>query len=227
MDAGKLGSFIAQMRKENHLTQAQLAEKLHVTDKAVSRWERGLGYPDMATMEPLAQALGISLTELMMAERKQEVLITKDDADTAIGNTVDVSRSNGRKKLKRVLTCLMIPCILLCIYWSMTGFMTMDNVALVDYSVLNHQNIITLQVGVTSSIGYTRSYRIVEETEERIVCQFYSTFGGLNSSFGAHNTFILNPQESVTEICFIGYEKEIIPVLKKVNGEWISVRDIN
>lgn len=103
----------------------------------------------------------------------------------------------------------------------------MDNVALVDYSVLNHQNIITLQVGVTSSIGYTRSYRIVEETEERIVCQFYSTFGGLNSRFGAHNTFILNPQESVTEICFIGYEKEIIPVLKKVNGEWISVRDIN
>ena len=43
MDTKKIGAFIAQCRKENQLTQAQLAEKLHVTDKAVSRWERGLG----------------------------------------------------------------------------------------------------------------------------------------------------------------------------------------
>ena len=61
MDAKKFGTFLAATRKEKKMTQAQLAEKIEVTDKAVSRWERGLGFPDITTMEPLADALGISL----------------------------------------------------------------------------------------------------------------------------------------------------------------------
>ena len=50
MDAKKFGNFIAQARREQKLTQAQLAQRLHVTDKAVSRWERGLGFPDIGTI---------------------------------------------------------------------------------------------------------------------------------------------------------------------------------
>ena len=65
MDAKKFGAFLAATRKEKNMTQAQLVEKIDVTDKAVSRWERGLGFPDITTMEPLADALGISLLELM------------------------------------------------------------------------------------------------------------------------------------------------------------------
>ena len=65
VEAKELGDFIAKIRKENQLTQAELAKRLNVTDKAVSRWERGLGYPDINTLEPLADALGVSLTELM------------------------------------------------------------------------------------------------------------------------------------------------------------------
>lgn len=49
-----------------------MAEKIEVTDKAVSRWERGLGFPDITTMEPLADALGISLLELMRSEKLNE-----------------------------------------------------------------------------------------------------------------------------------------------------------
>ena len=65
VEAKEFGRFIAGMRKEKKMTQAELAEKIHVTDKAVSRWERGLGFPDIQTIEPLAQALGISVLELM------------------------------------------------------------------------------------------------------------------------------------------------------------------
>mgnify|MGYP002802871563 FL=1 len=54
MDAEKFGAFIAAARKEKNMTQKALAEKLHVTDKAVSRWERGLGFPDIHTIEPHA-----------------------------------------------------------------------------------------------------------------------------------------------------------------------------
>ena len=60
MEAKELGLFIVRLRKENQITQAELAKRLNVTGKAVSRWERGLGFPDINTLEPLADALSSS-----------------------------------------------------------------------------------------------------------------------------------------------------------------------
>lgn len=71
MDAKTFGTFLAAIRRERGLTQAELAEQIHVTDKAVSRWERGIGLPDINTLEPLAAALGISLSQLMHAGTEQ------------------------------------------------------------------------------------------------------------------------------------------------------------
>lgn len=71
MDAEKFGAFIQERRKELGITQSALAEKLHVTDKAISRWERAVGFPDIKLLEPLAQALEVSLTELLQAKRIQ------------------------------------------------------------------------------------------------------------------------------------------------------------
>ena len=68
MDAKAFGAFLAKTRKDRGLTQNALAEQLHVTDKAVSRWERGLGFPDINTLEPLADALGLTLAQLMHAD---------------------------------------------------------------------------------------------------------------------------------------------------------------
>ena len=65
MDTRDFGAFLSRIRKARGLTQAGLAEQLHVTDKAVSRWERGIGLPDINTLEPLADALGLSLSDLM------------------------------------------------------------------------------------------------------------------------------------------------------------------
>lgn len=58
MDAKRMGCFIARIRKEKKMTQAELAEKLHVTDKAVSRWERGVGFPDIEMPDPAAGSFG-------------------------------------------------------------------------------------------------------------------------------------------------------------------------
>lgn len=63
------GCFIQTRRKELMMTQTQLAEKLNVTAKAVSRWERGVGFPDIQLLQPLADALEISITELMQSRR--------------------------------------------------------------------------------------------------------------------------------------------------------------
>ena len=68
MDAAYTGNQIALRRKELGLTQKELAHRLHVTDKAVSKWERGLNFPDMGTLEPLAEALESSPIALLGLE---------------------------------------------------------------------------------------------------------------------------------------------------------------
>ena len=88
MDATRFGSFVAKMRKENHMTQAELATKIKVTDKAVSRWERGLGFPDINSLEPLAEALGVSVLELMKSEKIEEPSIQCGDADMIVTDTI-------------------------------------------------------------------------------------------------------------------------------------------
>lgn len=68
MDQKRIGAFIAQCRKEKNMTQMQLAELLEVTGQAVSKWENGRGMPDVSLLQPLCDALGISLNELFSGE---------------------------------------------------------------------------------------------------------------------------------------------------------------
>ncbi|MBQ6439881.1 MAG: helix-turn-helix domain-containing protein [Mogibacterium sp.] len=62
------GTMIKRLREGRRLTQQQLAEKISVSDKAVSKWETGKGYPDISLVEPLAEALGVSIIELFSGE---------------------------------------------------------------------------------------------------------------------------------------------------------------
>ncbi len=68
----KFNDFLYTLRKEKNLTQSELAEKLGVTNKAVSKWETGESYPETAQLVPLADALGVSVDELLRGERKSE-----------------------------------------------------------------------------------------------------------------------------------------------------------
>ena len=69
MDQLKIGKFIAECRKQKNLTQMQLAEKLGITDKAISKWERGVAMPDTSIMLELCDILGISVNELLSGEK--------------------------------------------------------------------------------------------------------------------------------------------------------------
>lgn len=89
MDAVKTGALIAQARKEKELTQKDLAQGLHVSIQAVSKWERGLNFPDIALLEPLAELLGLTVSELLSGER-----------DTAPGE--ELVRSSLRMGVKQL-----------------------------------------------------------------------------------------------------------------------------
>ena len=80
-----LGALIAQTRKEKGMTQLELAEKLGVTDKAVSKWERELSCPDIQSLPTLAEALGLSLEELMQGKNDPP---HQEEAPIALVNTI-------------------------------------------------------------------------------------------------------------------------------------------
>ena len=68
MNAQIIGNIISELREEKCMTQAQLAQRLNVSDKAISKWETGRGYPDISLVEQLADALGVSIIELFSGE---------------------------------------------------------------------------------------------------------------------------------------------------------------
>jgi len=72
MDALKIGKFICEKRKNLNMTQSCLARKLHITDKAVSKWERGLSLPDISILIPLSKILNVSLYDLLKGEENDE-----------------------------------------------------------------------------------------------------------------------------------------------------------
>lgn len=108
MDAKIFGAFIAQCRKEKNMTQSDLAAKLNVTDKAVSRWERGIGFPDINTIEPLASALEISVLELIKSERITVNEVTKEEVTDIITDTLNVVKLQYKQERKNILSILGI-----------------------------------------------------------------------------------------------------------------------
>ena len=91
MDPKEFGSFIQARRKQLRLKQSDLAQILNVTDKAVSRWERGIGFPDIKLLEPLAEALEVSLAELMHCQILDEP-ISEDDTQALLDAHQSISR---------------------------------------------------------------------------------------------------------------------------------------
>ena len=98
MDNIKFGRFIRESRQAKGMTQKQLAELIHVSDKAVSKWENGAGFPDIKILEPLAECLGVSLLELMQGERMEEPEIDRKEAEQVVADTISRSRQEDEWK---------------------------------------------------------------------------------------------------------------------------------
>ena len=107
MDLDKIGKFIALNRKNKGLTQEQLAEKLGVTNKTVSRWETGKYMPDLSLLKPLSEELGITLNELLSGEKIEEQKIVENTEKNII-NTIDYSSKKVENEHKKISIILMI-----------------------------------------------------------------------------------------------------------------------
>ena len=131
LDNIQFGRFVAQLRKEQNLTQKELAERLHVTDKAVSKWETGKGFPDLKLLDPLAQVLNVSLVELLQGERTPSPTLTKEEAGQAAVQAMEQSQKNtARRYLKLfrwLLTGIGIWCLLSCLPWGIVSLVLFLN----------------------------------------------------------------------------------------------------
>ena len=99
MDQEKIGKFIAKLRKELKLTQEQLAEKLGVTAKSVSRWENGRCLPDVSLYKELCSILGITLNDFFSGEKIKEEEF-KEQADNNLFNALENSSFTLKEKIK-------------------------------------------------------------------------------------------------------------------------------
>ena len=99
MDNKKFGDFIKELRKEKQLTQKELGEKLNITDKAISKWERGLSFPDIAVLKDLADFFDIDISELLNGERgkKQEI-----DIEKAIQEAIENYKNIEEKRKEKI-----------------------------------------------------------------------------------------------------------------------------
>lgn len=109
----EFGMKVASLRKEQGMTQASLAEKLNVSNKAISRWETGEGYPDITLLLPLAEALGVSVDYLLSSEKS----VTED------GDIEKKAEQKHRKKWNRLAVYNKVSLVALAI---MAGFIILE-----------------------------------------------------------------------------------------------------
>ena len=124
MEKEKIGKYIRKKRIEKGMTQQQLAEKIQVTEKAVSRWETGRGVPDISLLEPLAEELHVSVTELLNGEERVQEEAVHDTkahmADIDITNVIEYVQENRKEKyntgFKIGIGCLVVSLVLFLLY---------------------------------------------------------------------------------------------------------------
>ena len=90
------GAVIKELREKNKMTQSELAEKLGVSDKSVSKWETAKGFPDISLLEPLADALNISVSEILAGEK----LESTEKSDDLLSDLVDISLIERNRKTR-------------------------------------------------------------------------------------------------------------------------------
>lgn len=120
MDKIQMGTFIREQRAVLGLTQQQLAEQLHVTNKAVSRWETGNAYPDIALLDDLAASLSVSVEELCRGEK---LVRPSADTNTLLGDVISEVKQQKKDRAAKWLRilCLSIFTVILLAFLFFTG----------------------------------------------------------------------------------------------------------
>lgn len=121
MENNKIGNFIAKMRKEKNLTQQQLGDKLYVTDKAVSKWERGKSLPDITLLTKLSLILDVKVEDILAGEINENNNIV--DIDKRVEEIQEnIKKENKKLRIKYILLIILLLFILITIIFKYISF---------------------------------------------------------------------------------------------------------
>lgn len=116
MDKEKTGEYIRNLRKNKGWTQMQLAEQLHISDKAVSKWERGISFPDIELMEELAQVFQVDVADII---RGEEAGRAEHTVNELVKDTIDIAKREKKRQIRKYRWVL---CILFVLFGVLIGY---------------------------------------------------------------------------------------------------------
>ena len=213
MDTEKMGVLIAKMRKEKGLTQKELADQLHVTDRAVSKWERGICCPDISLLEDLANILGVSISSLLNGE---------EEVEKAIKTTITYVTESRKQKVKQFVNQLLL--------MTMSFFLVLTLLIFLNVEKRFYQKYYTrMSSGVGVSIhdlGRKNYEDIFDEVENKALKILHNQGKYTNEEYEEITKYVQHITENVQknkelyykkalsfqEIYHLAYFEELIPV---------------
>lgn len=148
MDQKKIGVFICTLRKEKGLTQAELSERLGISNRTVSKWENGDGLPDIAMLPTLAKELNITVDELLSAEKRELA-------------ELKVTEIESKDKVNNVFQITYIVSLFLGVFGAILGFVTLAyNIWAFNILFYNHWEIMFVAIALFSSIASALCFSI-------------------------------------------------------------------
>ena len=161
MDIVKIGKYIAENRKKKNMTQEQLAEKLGVTSKTISRWENGNYMPDISLLKPLSEELGITLNDLLSGEKVEKGQY-QEKLEENIINTIDYTNKKITEKSK-LMGLILVVFGIFCTVTAMSIFPSDSSWGGI-YSVLG---------GIISLIGISKLTNKIKYWKRLLLCFTY------------------------------------------------------
>lgn len=134
MDQIKIGKFIAQMRKDQGLTQRQLAELLSISDKTISKWECGKGLPEASLMLPLCEALHMTVNDLLTGEKVSPSEYQKNAEENMMGLLKE--NEENKKRMALSVICGVITIIAVCALVVIAAFLPLPTPARIAVLIL-------------------------------------------------------------------------------------------
>lgn len=146
MDQNKIGKFILELRKEKNMSQKELAQKLGVTDRAISKWENGRGMPDLSLMKPLCKELDITINDLLSGERIDK----KDYQEKLEENILNTINYSNQKIIKSILFYISV---------FFSGIFIIPTLGIIAPTFI-FCGILTPILGLTKLIGYIFRFEV-------------------------------------------------------------------
>lgn len=229
MNYEQIGKFILEKRKEKKLTQKELAIKIGVTDKAISKWERGQGCPDVSILEVLSKELDCSILELLKGREIKNEVIPITEADDYIKESFTFNSMNIKNKIKRTLNkfigILIIFIVLMLAYFNIAQIIYIDKEYTYTINYSDMKDFIKYSDTIDENINIIKNDKGIfnDEDYQKILNNINSYYEDINKvkilkniKTGKDFTYTINDLRFLKlKGFYISHERQVLDILDK------------